>query len=36
VVDRVMGGVVDTAVFPDATGGETITWRMNRIDPPRK
>jgi len=36
VVNPVMGVVVDTAVFPDATGGETITWRMNRIDPPRK
>jgi hypothetical protein len=35
VVDPVMGVVIDTAVFPDATGGETITWRMNRVDPPR-
>jgi hypothetical protein len=35
VVDPVMGVVVDTATFPDAAGGEAVTWRMNRIDPPR-
>jgi hypothetical protein len=35
VVDPVMGVVVDAATFPDAAGGETVTWRMNRIDPPR-
>jgi hypothetical protein len=35
VVDPMMGVVVDTATFPDAGGGEVVTWRMNRIDPPR-
>jgi hypothetical protein len=35
VIDPEQGIVVDAATFPDAAGGETVTWRMNRIDPPR-